>query len=115
MAVMLISSEVEEILGLARRALVMRRGAIVSEPARGADDGGGDACRLHRNSRRATGRVIDDGRHDYCRPLDARSLIGVLVGFAFGPDQRRRRHLLSEQRPHRDTRDVVRDRRGAPA
>jgi rhamnose transport system ATP-binding protein len=36
MAVLLISSEIEEVLGLAHRVLVMRRGRVVDEFAGGA-------------------------------------------------------------------------------
>ena len=43
LAVLLISSELEEILGLAHRVLVMRRGRIVAELRRGADDRVGDS------------------------------------------------------------------------
>ena len=57
MGILLISSELEEILGLAHRVLVMRRGRIVAELAGDGDDRGGDPRRRVRASRaRATQR-----------------------------------------------------------
>ncbi len=55
LGVLLISSDVEEILGLAHRVLVMRAGQIVAELDRRADDRGGDPrgrVRRHRARRR---------------------------------------------------------------
>ena len=43
--VILISSELEEVLGLAHRVLVMRRGRIVAEPRRRRDDRERDPAR----------------------------------------------------------------------
>ena len=54
MAILLISNEVEEILGLAHRVLVMRAGRLVAELAGPEHDRGGDPERGVRHASRST-------------------------------------------------------------
>ena len=75
MAVLLVSSEIEEVLGLAHRVLVMRRGRIVAE-FDGRTGGEDDVLRAAFGNRRRRGRRCDTRPEEVALPERRRARVG---------------------------------------